>query len=49
MQLKAEDFTLLGLSDSENEIPAGKPMTYLQDAWRRFRKNKIALGICTDG
>ena len=44
MQLKAEDFTLLGLSDSENEIPSGKPMTYLQDAWRRFRKNKIALG-----
>ena len=44
MQLKAEDFTRLGLSATEGEILAGKPLTYLQDAWRRFRKNKLALG-----
>ena len=43
-QLKAEDFTILGLSPNEGEVLAEKPMTYLQDAWRRFRKNKVALG-----
>lgn len=43
-QLKAEDFTILGLSPNEGEALAEKPMTYLQDAWRRFRKNKVALG-----
>lgn len=43
MQLRAEDFAVLGRSADEGEILAGKPMTYLQDAWRRFRKNKLAL------
>ena len=43
MQFRADDFTPLGLSDSEGEILAGKPMTYLQDAWRRFCQNKVAL------
>lgn len=43
MQLCAEDFTTLGLPDKEAEVLAGKPMTYLQDAWRRFCKNKVAL------
>ena len=42
-QLKAEDFTILGLPANEGEILAEKPMTYLQDAWRRFKKNKVAL------
>lgn len=42
-QLKAEDFTILGLSPNEGEVVAEKAVTYLQDAWRRFRKNKVAL------
>ena len=43
MQLNAEDFIHVGMSVDESETLAGKPMTYLQDAWRRFRKNKVAL------
>ena len=43
MQLNAEDFIHVGISVDESETLAGKPMTYLQDAWRRFRKNKVAL------
>ena len=43
MELKKEDFTPVGLSAGESETLAGKPMTYLQDAWRRFKKNRLAL------
>ena len=43
MQLKPEDFTRVKLSTDESEVLVGKPMTYLQDAWRRFKKNKLAL------
>ena len=33
----------LGAPAGDGEILAGKPMTYWQDAWRRFCKNKVAL------
>lgn len=41
---KPEDFIPYGTPVGEGEVLAGQPMTYLQDAWRRFRKNKVALG-----
>lgn len=43
MQLNQEDFLPVGLPQDGSEIIAGKPTTYLSDAWRRFRKNRIAL------
>ncbi len=42
-QLRAEDFTRIGLSEGEGEVLSGVSLTYLQDAWRRFQKNKVAL------
>lgn len=39
-----EDFVPYGAPVGEGEVLAGQPLTYLQDAWRRFRKNKVALG-----
>ena len=43
LPLNEQDFIPLGASASEGEVLAGKPMTYWQDAWQRFRKNKVAL------
>ena len=38
-----EDFTIIGTSKDGSEKIASKPVTYLSDAWRRFRQNKVAL------
>lgn len=43
LPLNEQDFIPLGASASEGEVLACKPMTYWQDAWQRFRKNKVAL------
>lgn len=43
MQLKAEDFTVIGLCDNKDEVVAGEALTYLQNAWRVFKKNRLAL------
>lgn len=40
---KPEDFIIEGLKEGEAEGFARRPVTYWQDAWRRFRKNKVAL------
>lgn len=36
-------FEPLGSSEKNNEFIAVESKTYLQDAWRRFKKNKLAL------
>lgn len=42
-ELTKKDFIIEG-ADLKNETRfAAKPVGYLQDAWRRFRKNKVAL------
>ena len=43
LPLNKQDFIPLGAPAGDGEILAGKPMTYWQDAWRRFCKNKVAL------
>ena len=41
-QLAVSDFIIEGADDTQENIFASKPVTYGQDAWNRFRKNKIA-------
>ena len=42
--MRPEDFVIEGVSRiEEQERIASKPVTYGQDAWRRFKRNKVAL------
>lgn len=43
--LRAEDFVVEGIIGNESDIIARKPMTYFKDAWRRFKKNKVAMAF----
>lgn len=38
-----EKFTIIGIDENAGEVLARKRISYWQDAWRRFRENKIAL------
>ena len=39
-----KDFTLVGSKGSDSTEKIAKPaLSFFQDAWRRFKKNKIAL------
>lgn len=40
---KPEDFTYVGVDKSQTEKISKPSMTYWQDSWRRFKKNKLAL------
>ena len=42
-QLEAFDFEPLQVKQSEAEKIVGESTSYWKDAWRRFRKNKLAL------
>ncbi|OZU86978.1 diguanylate cyclase [Virgibacillus indicus] len=42
-QLKQTDFEPLQMDHAEAERIAGKSTSYWKDAWRRFRKNKLAV------
>ena len=42
-QIPAEKFRIIGINEQESEVLARKRIGYWADAWRRFRKNKIAL------
>lgn len=41
---KPEDFVIEGCAFDDSQEFARKPVTYWNDAWRRFRQNKVALG-----
>src|SRR5690625_3815002 len=43
LQLKQSDFEPIKYEQSEAEKIAGKSTSYWKDAWRRFRKNKLAI------
>lgn len=38
-----EKFQIIGIDEDAGELPSRKRISYWQDAWRRFRENKIAL------
>ena len=42
-EIPDSEFTLLDDSEKDSEFVAMESKTYLQDAWSRFRKNKLAL------
>lgn len=42
--LKDEDFVIEGPDELEEGSFAAKPVTYGKDAWRRFVRNKVAVG-----
>ena len=41
--ITANDFTLIGPDTEQSEIIYKPSLTFWQDGWRRFRKNKLAL------
>lgn len=41
---KPSDFVIEGPQEATNADFAARPMSYALDAWRRFRKNKVAMG-----
>ena len=42
-------FVIIGCADADKEAIARPTITYAQDAWRRLRKNPIAMAsIATD-
>ena len=43
VQLKNSDFEALEVDHAEAEKIVGESTSYWKDAWRRFRKNKLAL------
>ena len=44
MEFSPNDFVIVGVSSpEEQERLASRPVTYVQDAWNRFRENKIAV------
>ncbi len=42
-ELSAEDFAHVGKEEQAQIVKMMKPTTYWQDAWRRLKKNKIAM------
>ena len=38
-----EDFTIVGPDTEQSEIIYKPSLTFWQDGWRRFKKNKLAL------
>ncbi|OGO77648.1 MAG: diguanylate cyclase [Clostridiales bacterium GWB2_37_7] len=43
MELKQEQFKHVGMNEEKSQAILRPSMTYWQDAWRRFKKNPIAL------
>lgn len=43
MDLKQENFNHVGINEERSQAILRPSMTYWQDAWRRFKKNPIAL------
>ena len=44
MEFSPKDFVIEGVSSAEEqERLASRPVTYAQDAWNRFKKNKVAV------
>ncbi|MDO4265989.1 MAG: ABC transporter permease [Eubacteriales bacterium] len=41
--IPADKFRIIGINEQESEALARKRIGYWQDAWRRFKQNKIAL------
>lgn len=39
----ADDFTLVGVNTAQSEVIYKPSLTFWQDGWRRFKKNKLAL------
>ena len=42
--LRPEDFEIIQNRKSQGDQLVREPVTYWKDAWRRLRKNKIAMG-----
>jgi len=42
-QLRPEDFEVVGAHIEKSETIVRPPLTYWQDAWRRFKANKVAM------
>ena len=42
--LRPEDFEILQARAGQGDQLVREPVTYWKDAWRRLRKNKIAMG-----
>ncbi|MGL4773647.1 MAG: ABC transporter permease [Clostridium sp.] len=42
-QLKREDFVILGIQSDKDEAIKRPNITFWQDAWRRLKKNKLAM------
>ncbi len=43
LDIPDEKFRIIGIDEDAGELPSRKRISYWQDAWRRFRENKIAL------
>jgi oligopeptide transport system permease protein len=43
MELKQEQFKHIGLNEEKSQAIVRPSMTYWQDAWRRLRKNPVAM------
>ena len=41
----SEDFTVIGIDKSQTEVIYKPSLTFWQDGWRRFKKNKLALAF----
>ena len=41
----SEDFTIVGIDKSQTEVIYKPSLTFWQDGWRRFKKNKLALSF----
>lgn len=42
---KNDDFTIVGIDKAQNEVIYKPSLTFWQDGWRRFKKNKLALSF----
>lgn len=42
--IKQSDFTPIQYTEAETEKIVGESTSYWKDAWRRFKKNKLAIG-----
>lgn len=40
-----EDFTIVGIDKTQSEVIYKPSLTFWQDGWRRFKKNKLALSF----
>ena len=43
LDIPDEKLRIIGIDEDAGELPSRKRISYWQDAWRRFRENKIAL------